>query len=959
MRRVLSLKLIMLATASGSGSGSGKTSGVRKFFSGVAEVLKTLTGKSGKEEAAAVARRLTIQDVALGYIGGPSDDTVLNIQFSYGADHGNWGSCRDLESDENPVDLGLGDDEVEEFMNLVMADEILGVNRRLEVDLGDDGLFVRGRETLERILEACRNGWLTNWADSVEGSVCRRIDGDRKGEPVGLVPELLQCLSRQGANLSPFARKLYNQADILERDAPRMGFDRFIPADRRPEVVRICHELSVIWLTTIVPHYDYAQGAADLCMYLIGVRGFDEMITLRALTVYRNDIFHLTSYPLEVLRPYLLILGTYWQSALKTFFPDPFEDLFRDPTEMLNPFGYEMEVFMLRPTVVPEAVEFIMREGRPGFFAFYVAAITNCYTTLKRYMTGREQFIEAGNRLDDWDGWDAHFLKHVREILGDVVPIDGEIPTLPKFAKFYSAHPDHPNGARLGAIFGHPTDAICVNSGWQTGLILAKAREILDMRDLRNVKLAEFRSMDPAAVASKKGARPRTGPHGLAPDGVGWPEGISFKKLVALIDHVVEVRMEGTVLLAASQQVGLPESRMKRGSLLATSERKEELRRRTGLNLVANLPKVEGQTDIPGLATLIVFEDVTSGGECGLRVPKGLGLETTNSAVASAIRQLETLAPPVAEEEVQQLEVGTPLSITVDGVERVRRDIPRYDEMLARLGGERDSCVAGGERPFFPHVSDRCLRPILTSPAGCMRESITIDAITRNHAFVLERVAYYTTGGRHAAPVVGDCVEILEVYSVALMNSPDAMMDGEPLKWCEALRSGEVLTKDQTVRALVILGNKVTGQTKFGPKRSRQYLYTLASYWLMALKSLRLDLVPLIDGFDVRSGENLLDFAVESIRSFGGCLGSDLVPGPLWSQMRKRDLFALFTVRIESVLRDGKAADCKTVLQGVEKAGGVIGVTAEGPWIDTSVPIALLVPALDTLVDGAMQLNQL
>jgi hypothetical protein len=136
--------------------------------------------------------------------------------------------------------------------------------------------------------------------------------------------------------------------------------------------------------------------------------------------------------------------------------------------------------------------------------------------------------------------------------------------------------------------------------------------------------------------------------------------------------------------------------------------------------------------------------------------------------------------------------------------------------------------IHGCKRVIEPYTETTpFLRPLmncLTTNQG------KLNAITAGHLYALDKVRRATSGLNPDYK----CDEILAVYALVLNNNPDSIVSDAMGKWCYSLRRIG-LTEEVTMWALSLLTNRFFGISRFGPENSKQYIITLASYWIRAL----------------------------------------------------------------------------------------------------------------------------
>lgn len=200
--------------------------------------------------------------------------------------------------------------------------------------------------------------------------------------------------------------------------------------------------------------------------------------------------------------------------------------------------------------------------------------------------------------------------------------------------------------------------------------------------------------------------------------------------------------------------------------------------------------------------------------------------------------------------------VGTPadLAVLIDRLQPLRvvmggetRTLQRtsFDALQARLQANAAFCearftVAGAEvpAPVCAVVSPAGHAPVgsarLRSYIECLEEKAFLLApVEQGHLRALlevDRLWITTRTDTHG----DECELVMAVYAVIVANDPFAALD-PMVDWCAYLRGSANLPLDATLDGLVVLSNKVARLTRFGHRRSDEYMRVLAEYWVSLL----------------------------------------------------------------------------------------------------------------------------
>jgi hypothetical protein len=995
MRKLIIFAAIGVCTSSSSGEDPEKP----KKTSGIISGLQSAMRSAALMVSAKMSERKDkkVRNMALAYVGATAPASMhWKVDWQVAHESNQWGVCRsafaDAESNEIDLDrvltvltrpMGAELSVSTEFLTLVHDG-----NMRKNVIM--ETAWTEGLRAVYALAnDACNLGWLNAWASSVDPfSTCRaaphlvrnvgraevgagaEVGGEDEDEPVVEFPiskRLIDCLEAQNpANQSRFGRKLYHLAIQVEKDIRRsIGLFALADGVDAIQVALECELIIYVWLLAVVPWYDFSQGSADVCSYFLGVQRLGQVQALNGLIRLNDVITHATRYPEELQSQVNDLVGFYWGGALDLYFSDLFEDFLRQVSGRMM-FQTYFRMYLLRPTLVPAGLDFILQYGRPGLFAFFIAAVRVCRETARRYMAGLDAFYNGAPNPHDLH-WDYYVAYNIDTILGDLTPPGVQAAARASLENYLMSKADFESKQTEGRfkdqewskyyrenlmdivspvvdvkmykdytpvhawsdpnlisnlLIQAPAMQVCVSDG-QTVHIVAEATRILLGQELRKPSRgppvpkggALSTRRKKATVTTHDGHESDDGEEEVTVDRGLWPEQIVLARLVELIDTVVDTQMIPSMKsLTPPHMSGL--------SIYSTAQ-KTVFFDRTRLDL-DQIPR-EVYVPVP-LFMYPKLEDVV-GEACAPKMITKFVLTTNAGAVDRALVIYDEAAvPPLIGSETltvaEMIARHNPRVMMVDGIERTCTPVEEtYTEMFQKWRDGERVCVAGEGMQVIP---------------GCLRDSGNpcLDPVAQNHAWALREIA------KHPVDEGTDCGEILAVYAIVFLNSPDAIMNGEPMNWCNALRRELELTPDQTLDGISVLGNKIVGQTKFGSERSEQYIYTLAHYWLWAAVR---------EGCRHCATGGALKEAIGTIESFGGCLGAH-VDG-FWDFMFREGKTGLFNLFLASMNFPGEDRSCRAIL--------AIAQANLAPDQKITLRHEQLVRVLDALVDGAMQLNQL
>ena len=372
---------------------------------------------------------------------------------------------------------------------------------------------------------------------------------------------------------------------------------------------------------------------------------------------------------------------------------------------------------------------------------------------------------------------------------------------------------------------------------------------------------------------------------------------------------------------------------------------------------------------------------------------RSVAMLPTADAVAQALERIGEAPAPAP--------VG-PGTVVVEGTQRVIPDVA-FAEHKAALLAEGDACLAGKlAYTFVRESSTEC--EVIASPRS------VADAVRKNPDWsltpLIECLGAVRAGAHQAAqghlyalleirnavaflpePVQMACEEILAVYAVRIVNEAFGFVPAMP-GWCAYLRGTAGMTEDATLAVLIRMGNEISGQTRFGHRRTAEYGSTLASFWIQAMRQFWA-----LDRY-IAAMEALLQpaFVVDGVARL---LQEGLVPdhteeyadadrGVIWNYLLEHGrpgMFALLVAALQFQTAPFTDAPLgEAALRRIQKAfiaplAGSPGLTQiefftqmtaaatqirTAPVLTASGPIAFeqFVRIIDSLVDGTMAHNQ-
>jgi hypothetical protein len=840
---------------------------------------------------------------------------------------------------------------------------------------GAEIILREARASFVQLLRACEAGLLDKFADDI-GRPC--FSGNSAEDDHALYPDLelgplLNCLLARGVWLGKEDRKITEDLIQIEKDMIRTDIK-----DLDQAIPNRCQTISLTFTTKVAPWYNFAQAGTEACFYVLYHKGGDEAQALKAIIVMRDKITRMSRYSAREITYYPKWLALYWSHALMFHFPLTFESNFFDR----NRFYGGIDAYLSRPSSNVAVLDFIFTNGRPGLWAYYVAGLKTCWNAYKTYEVEKSR----GGPL--WED-----KRRLMQVPADYT---AEVPPY----KY-----DGLDEVNLKNVLLANPPIVCFGP-WMEPMILREAREILRAK-FSYATHQEVRQDTVGGFMTRigKGIKGRATGIEVDEDEIeevmteeGVPDKISFAQLVELIDAVVDVKMKDA--MTAIDQLD---------SDVAPKELKAEFLRSTGLDL----DKVHANVL---LEAYHVDPKKCEGADHYYRIADKI--RSTASAIHSAQTLFDT---PVITRTTLDLERGDaesvaylqaliaahePLKITVDGVSRQLPAVS-YNDLLAEMKRELDQ-VCGDGRFLNPEVKDtfhQCVREMpdlpeemrelkydgerpwfLNAYLWCMYipEKTAHSALLRNHAWALARIRQETVRLSSSSfyrfyqelkdiqldriiadkVIASDCEEILAVYALKFTNSPDAIMDGEPVGWCYSLRKMG-LPKQDTMYAISVLSNKIVGSSRYGPRQAVQYIHTLASFLLSALRTYT-------RGFEYSGPDRfdrghqaivkkLQDLAVESYY---------MLTLEFWIYIFKngRHGFLCFLVSA-SLLSQGEPGTGKSsqdrVLEGIEQADRwcdsdvlVPGDVTDDFGLPLSRKLTTIFDIVDTLVDGSMMTNR-
>jgi hypothetical protein len=818
---------------------------------------------------------------------------------------------------------------------------------------GANLILENARESFDQLLEACEEELLDKFADDIGRPCFEAHLGKTKYIHRELGP-LSDCLMARGVWLGNGDRKIIEDLTLMETDMKRTLID--VP----DEIPDRCQTISLAFTTKVVPWYNFGQGGTEACLYVLAQKGGDDAQALKAIIVMRDKITRLSRYSLRETIYYPKWLALYWSHALMFHFPVTFESKFFDDI----PFYAGIFSYLGRPSLNVEVLDFIFKNGRPGLWAFYIAGLKTCWNAYKTYQ------VEKSHGGPLWE--DKRRLMQVPDGYAAEVR--------------YYLYDDADELAVKMTLIGNPP-AVCFGP-WMEPIILLEAHEILR---------AKFSYRAPQVMTRLGRA---TAPGEIAPDDddladvtVGSvPDKISFAQLVELIDAVVDVKMRDTMTAIDELDADAASEDLKAAFIRLTGINVGNVRETVPFNAYHVDPRKCEGADPPARVVELI--------------------RTTASAIHSAQSLFNT---PVITSTTLDLERGDkdpveylqaliaahePLKITVDGVSRQLPTV-NYKDLLAKMETELDKVC--GREPFLnPRVQDtfhQCVREMPALPEWMRElkydgerpwflnaylpciytpEKTAHSALLRNHAWVLARIRQETVRLSSSsfyrfyqelkdikpdsimadATIASDCEEILAVYALKFTNSPDAIMDGEPVAWCYSLKKMG-LSKQDTMHAISVLSNKIVGSSRYGPRQAVQYIHTLASFLVNALGTDTMGFQHLVLKGHETTVKKLQDLAIESYF---------MVPPEFWIYIFKNGRHGFLCFFLSASLlaeRDSEKSSRERILEGIGEADRLCGsdVLVPGDVTDDfglplSRKLTTIFNIVDTLVDGSMMTNR-
>lgn len=724
-----------------------------------------------------------------------------------------------------------------------------------------DSVFQDGTLLLEQERIMCALGLLRKPfepLDTMDGQ-CQGLDGEFKGSELGGPnADLINCLGRISHELDDVDRKLFRDAHQCQKDT---GRDKGELADgsKIPDVIFNNYErLTIVWTTRMVPWYLYSQGSGAFGFLLLKDLGLPPDVTLKGLSILRDNFTRISRYPKQRHYEYVSWLAHYIEKVLGRHF-SIINRIFGDPNLLTLVRASALEQFLLRPITditgdnegFPQSVkdpvwDFFFQYGRPAVFAWMVAAIEHADNCLTIYESKKSEFHQAGKDVEDEEWVEQIVRTEYPEDATHVhtydVGLRNEYGVLDHVAKYFISKP-------VRAFFGPNGVAVA----------LERAKKLLTTPLER--KLSKIESNPP----KKKSVLFRKSAESLAADQETTthdtvPRSVTFSQLVEMMDELVDSAME-----LKSGPLRPQIAKLAREGIAIGDNVNEDLERAQleGIENQKAFFETTGWESFPTMRwNLSMFVPATQpafilqSGICE-KITKEVGMEPSMHALSLA---KEAFKRPVIHDVipggdgtvaslVSLIRSLNPYQIEVDGV--VRNIKPRtYDEMLSQLMEEKHKCRDKSLFQFTPQSDlHGCRRVLRTFPMWsphvllyyCLMENQTkLNAILSGHLWSLVRIAeaMEKLGISRQDKRAETCTEILSVYAVVFVNDPDAIMNGEPVKWCMSLQELDngALSKEDTLLAISLLANRFTGLNKFGPRYSKLYERTLMSYWVHAMK---------------------------------------------------------------------------------------------------------------------------
>ena len=802
-------------------------------------------------------------------------------------------------------------------------------------------------------------------------------------EPEGPTRGLITCLSTQSRELADVDRKLLQDAAQVQRDVARDAGEVFgVTAERTErtsEYIRECERIAVVWTNRVVPWYEYSQGVSSICMYLIGRIGLSPELTLKGLAMLRDQAFRNSRYPAHRNYEYLSWLSHYMQKVLGRRFPS-LDRAFGDEDMNVAVRISSLDQFLLRPTTdlvtigegFPEAVkapiwDFIMVNGRPGVFAWMVAAIEHAAACLDKFLEVQKAFNEKDEA--ERGSWEDELDRLIRT----EYPEDAE-----RVHKYDIGDRWEERGYVAAYFISKPVRAFFGPKG--VAIALERAQEILTMEFSRTLSKVEANPPKPSRSMLGSKLKPRMDVDQETPVSL-VPVSVSFGQLVDMIDELVEAAMEGKSdpVRAEIRTLVRDGMEIKRNIQLAVQEahslgvaNEEAFKQATGWS---EFPHKRWYIDTFILARAQAF--VLQSVDCQV-IPVEIGMEPSLHALIAAKAAFETeidhevVTKPGATVAdlaavIKSLDAH---KIVVDGVAK-ELEARTYESMLAQLRDvEYAKCMdqtlfefqamtdLHGCKRVVPDIGHLDFDMYTTPLIQCLHANKEkLNSILAGHLWALVEIknAISNLALPHDDKRARICSEILSVYALVFTNEPDAIMRGEPAKWCISLQTLEdgALSKEDTLFAISLLANRFTGLNKFGPYHSDLYRKTFTSYWAHALQAHASGIGKLVkDHRDLVGIEKFADVML------GLGYGEDVTP-EFWAYMLENGQYGVASVMI--------AALDKLLLTEAHEADELGDLLTEAKkWIDFKsvhadasrlVDFKQLTNMVNVLVNSAMENN--